>query len=63
MEIDAKPEDLQVFPLEEDKKYLNKSLYIPARQTNMMRIIELFWRHKYGSLICLSSSISVYENM
>lgn len=48
MEIDAKPENLQVFPLEEDKKYLNKSLYIPARQTNMMRIIELFWRHKYG---------------
>ncbi len=39
---------LQVFPLEEDKKYLNKSLYIPARQTNMMRILELFWREKYG---------------
>jgi len=38
---------LSIFPLSDDKKYMIKSLYIPAYQVNMMRIIELFWRHKY----------------
>jgi len=39
----------KTFPFTDNKKHIIKTVYIPAREINLFRIIEVLWKTQYGN--------------